>query len=174
MRKTILTSLAATLALAVSASAEVSVNVNIGAPPPPVVVSGPPRVVFEAPPVFITPPRLGFFIGVDVPYDIIFASNNYYIYYGNAWYRSRHYNGPWVGVRFEQLPPVIRKHNVEYIRVHRDNEYRVYREQREHYRGRHFRPGKEHKEEWKEERRRDKQEWKEEKRERKHHGRDND
>jgi len=174
MRKTILTSFAAVMALAASASAEVSVNVNIGAPPPQVVVSGPPTVVFETPPVFISPPRLGFYIGVDVPYDIVFASDNYYIYYGNSWYRSRHYNGPWVSVRHERLPPVIRKHKVQYIRVNRDKEYRVYREQQEHYRGRHFRPDKERKEEWKEERRRDKEEWKEEKRERKHRRHDND
>ncbi|OGR30618.1 MAG: hypothetical protein A2X79_05335 [Desulfuromonadaceae bacterium GWB2_53_15] len=174
MRKTILISFAAAMALAATASAEVSVNVNIGMPAPQVVVSGPPTVVFETPPVFLSPSRLGFYIGVDVPYDIVFAADNYYIYYGNSWYRSRHYNGPWAGVRREHLPAAIRKHRVEYIRESRDHEYRSYREQREHYRGRHFRPEKERKEEWKDERRREKQEWKEEKRERKQRRHDHD
>ena len=173
MRKKILISFAAAVALAASASAEVNVNINVP-PPPRVVVSGPPRIVFEAPPVFIAPPKLGFYIGVDVPNDIFFASDYYYIYHGNSWYRSRHYNGPWAGVRYKNLPPAIRKHKLEYIREHRDHEYRVYRDQREHYRGRHFRPDKERKREIKEDRRREKQEWKEEKHERKHRGRGND
>jgi len=146
------------------AAAEVSVNVNIGIPAPGVVIGAPPRVVFETPPVFITPPRLGFYVGVDVPYDIFFATDYFYLYYGNAWYRSRNYNGPWVGVVYDRLPTVIRRHRLDDIRMQRDQEYRVYEVQRTRYHGRHFRPGKEWHEHWKDQRRDEREQWQDERR----------
>jgi hypothetical protein len=174
MKKTVLLLLVA-VATASSALAETNVNVSIGVPgprvvvPPPlpaprVVVSAPPAVLFEVAPEFIAPSRLGFYVGVDTPYDIIFSSDFYYLYYGNSWHRSRHHNGPWVEVPYRQLPPGIRRHRIEQIRSYRDREYRVYRSERDHYRGRHFRPNHDRREEWKDERRHDKQEWKDERR----------
>jgi hypothetical protein len=150
-----------------SAIAEVSISVNIGNPPPPprhVMVSSSPSIRFEAAPLFLAPSSLGFYVGVDTPYDIIFSSNLYYLYYGNSWHRAGHYNGPWVEVPYRELPPGIRKHRIEQIRSYRDREYRVYRNEREGYRGRNFRPGNERKGEIKEERRRDKNEWKDDRR----------
>lgn len=170
---------------AVSAQAEVNVNVNVGIPAPRVIVSTPPTVHFDTAPLFIAPSGLGFYVGADTPYDIVFSSDFYYLYYGNSWHRSRHHNGPWVEIPYRALPPGIRKHRIEQIRSYRDREYRVYRHDRDNYRGRNFRPDHEWKEElkherwqdkkeWKEERRRDKEERKEEKRDRKQHGRDRD
>lgn len=183
MKKTVLILVIAVITAASSAQAEV--RVNIGVPAPRVVVSAPPAVLFDVAPHFIAPSSLGFYVGVDTPYDIIFSSDYYYLYYGNSWHRSRHHNGPWVDVPYRQLPPGIRKHRIERIRSYRDREYRVYRNDRDHYRGRQFRPDHNRKEEWKDERRRDKeemkderrhdkQERKEEKQDRKHdkHGRD--
>lgn len=176
MKKKVLVLMVAALAVSSLAQAEVNVNVNLGVPaqrvvvpPPPlpaprVVVSAPPAVLFEAPPLFITPSNLGFYVGVDTPYDIIFSSDYYYLYYGNRWLRARHHNGPWVDVSYRQLPPGIRRHRIEQIRVYRDREYRVYRDERDHYRGRHFRPEHERRLEAKEERRRGKEEWKDERR----------
>ncbi len=174
MKKAVLFLLIAAVAAVSIAQAEVNVNVSIGVPgptfvvppPPPrrVVVSAPPSVVFEVAPLFVAPSGLGFYVGVDTPYDIIFSSDFYYLYYGNSWRRARDYNGPWVEVPYRQLPPGIRRHRIEQIRSYRDREYRVYRDERDHYRGRSFRPDKEHKEEWKEERKRDKEEWKDERR----------
>jgi hypothetical protein len=174
MKKTVLVLVVAVITAASAAQAEVSVNVNVGVPARRVVVSAPPAVHFDVAPHFIAPSRLGFYVGVDTPYDIIFSSDFYYLYYGNSWHRARHHNGPWVEVPYRQLPPGIRKHRIEQIRSYRDREYRVYRNDRDHYRGRQFRPDHERKEEWKDERRHDKQERKEEKQDRKHekHGRD--
>jgi len=164
MKKTVLVLVIAVITSASSAQAEVRVNVNVGVPAPRVVVSAPPAVLFDVAPQFIAPPGLGFYVGVDTPYDIIFSSDYYYLYYGNSWHRSRHHNGPWVEVPYRQLPPAIRKHRIEQIRSYRDREYRVYRNDRDHYRGRHFRPDHERKEEWKDERKRDKEEMKDERR----------
>lgn len=185
MKKGIMLLCVAALVMPMSALAEVHVNVNVGLPvpvipvppPPPRVIlpPPPPSVLFERPPLFLAPPRLGIYVGVDVPYDIVFADNFYYLNYHNAWYRSGNYNGPWVGVRQERLPLVVRRQGVEYIRVHRDREYQSYRRDHDHYRGRHFWPGREVREvrgkdhrggrgpdgrDWKEERKRDKQEMK--------------
>ena len=185
MKKTVLVLVIAVITSASSAQAEVRVIVNVGVPAPRVVVPAPPAVLFDVAPHFIAPPCLGFYVGVDTPYDIIFSSDYYYLYYGNSWHRSRHHNGPWVEVPYRQLPPAIRKHRIEQIRSYRDREYRVYRNDRDHYRGRHFRPDHERKEEWKDERkrdmeemkderRRDKEERKEEKQDRKHDRHDRD
>lgn len=139
-------------ALAVStARAETSINVNIGVPVPRVVAAPPPphetalpaepRIVFDFAPLFIAPPRLGFYVGIDVPYDIFFMSDYYYLYHGNSWHRARHYNGPWVIISRRDLPPGIRKHRIERIREYREREHRIYRSDRDHYRGQHFRAG---------------------------------
>ena len=176
-KKILLLFCAAAFATPLSAMAEVNVSVNIGVPGvvvpvpvprPRVIVPTLPRVVFEAPPLFLAPPQFGFYIGVDVPYDIFFSGSNYYLYYGNSWFRSGYYNGPWVEVQRRHLPYGLRKHRVEYIRSYRDREYRNYDRHRDHYRGRHFRPEHvEHgeqrrgRDDWREERKHDKREMKE-------------
>jgi len=173
MRKTVLLLVIAAILAASTVQAEVSVNVNVGVPgprvivpPPParVIVSTPPAVLFDVEPYFLAPSRLGFYVGIDTPYDIIFSSDFYYLYYGNSWHRSRHHNGPWVEVPYRQLPPGIRKHRIEQIRSYRDREYRVYRNDRDHYRGRHFRAGHERREEIRDDRRHDRQELKDDRR----------
>lgn len=185
MKKTALILVAAVIATASPALAEVNINVDIGVPAPRMIVATPPAIRFETAPFFIAPSRLGFYVGVDTPYDILFSADYFYLYYGNSWHRSGHHNGPWVEVPYRELPPGIRKHRIEQIRAQRDREYRVYRHDRDHYRGRYFRPDHEgrrelkeerrhDKNEWKEERRRDKEERKEEKHDRKRHGRERD
>jgi hypothetical protein len=168
MKKSVLVFVIAAVTAASSAQAEVSVNVNIGAPayapPQRVMVYTPPAVRFDVAPLFIAPPGLGFYVGVDTPYDIIFSSDFYYMYYGNSWHRARNHNGPWVELPYRELPPGIRKYRIEQIRSFRDREYRTYRNDRDHYRGRQFRPDHERKQEMKEERRHDKEEWKDDKR----------
>lgn len=164
MKKIVLVLVIAATTVASSALAEVRLDVNIGVPAPRVIVSAPPSVRFDVAPLFVAPPRLGFYVGVDTPYDILFSSGYYYLYYGNSWLRSGNYNGPWVEVPYRQLPPGIRRHRIEQIRSYRDREYRVYRNDRDHYRGQYFRPDHERKEGWKEERRRDKEEWKDNRR----------
>lgn len=164
--------------------AEVKVNVNVGIPvvpvvpvipAPPVAVAAPPQIVISAPPEFILPPSLGFYVAVGIPYDMFYIGSTYYLYRDNHWYRGPHYGGPWRAVERRHLPPGLRKHKYERIRYLRDEEYRSYREDHDHYRGKHFRPDKEwkehrkeEKEHWKEERKRDKEERKWDKEERRH------
>lgn len=157
MKKRILFLCAAALAAPMTAMAGVDVHVNVGVPipvvpvpvvpvpppPPSVVLPGPPPALFERPPVFLQPPDLGFYVGVDVPYDIYFAYNYYYLHYRNAWYRSDYYNGPWMLLPHKKyIPKIFRQHSVEYFRVYRDREYQNYYRTRDHYRGRPFMPGR--------------------------------
>ena len=99
---------------------------------------------------FILPGALGFFVAVGLPYDLFYTGNSYYLFRDGRWRRALHRQGPWVVMRHRDLPPGLRKHKLERMRQYRDNEYVVYNRDRENYRGKHFRSGKE---EWKEEKR---------------------
>jgi hypothetical protein len=45
-------------------------------------------------------------------------------------------------VNHEQLPQNLRRHKHEEIRAIRDQEFRHYRDNRDNYRGKHFKPSK--------------------------------
>ena len=184
MKKAVLLSVLAMLCGAqqlLAADVGFDLNLNIGngrgGAAVPVAVPAPPPVVIEEPPQFIVPSALGFYVAVGVPYDLFYISNNYYLLRGNVWYRGSNYNGPWVAAPYRSLPPGLRRHKYDRIRYIRDEEYRRYREDEVHYRGKHFRPEKE----WKERRKEEHQQWKEEKKwekeerkQHKHEGRGHD
>jgi hypothetical protein len=147
----------------------VDVNVHVGNQPQ-VVVPAPAPVVVPPPAPFISieqdvdfvyPASLGFYVAVGVPYDLFYVRNNYYLWRDGRWYWARDSHGPWVVTRYRDLPPGLRKHNIERIRAYRSSEYDLYRRDRDHYHGRHFRTGKD---EWKEHRKAEKEYRKEEKR----------
>lgn len=153
------------------AMARVNVDVNIGIPFP--------QIVLPAPPQFIVPPALGFYVAVDIPYDMFLIGSYYYLYRDNGWYRAPHYNGPWRGVDYRHLPPGLRKHSYDRIRYYRDDEFRRWDHDRRHYKGRYFRPEKNWKErqKWqkerrKEERKYEKQQWRDGRRDDRGPGRD--
>ena len=143
----------------------VDVNINLGSPPVRVVVPEPvyiprpePVYIPQPEPVviggdlqFIYPDDLGFYVAVGVPYDLFYLRNSYFIFRDGRWLRARSSRGPWVEQRYRDLPPTLRRHRLERIREYRDREYGFYRRDRDHYRGRQFRP--------------DRGEWREHKRE---------
>lgn len=153
----------------------VDINLSFGNRPKPaeaIVVPPPPPaplIVVDEPPEFVSLPGIGFYAAIGVPYDLFYLSNNYYLFRGNAWYRAPYFNGPWTVVKHKSLPPGLRRHKYERIVYLRDEEYRHFRDDRDHYRGRFFRPEKAWKEERKEARERWKEERKWEKEERKRH-----
>jgi hypothetical protein len=132
-----------------------NVNVNVGSgggksapapapypgPPPVVVVPAGPVFVSE-PPLFLAPARLGFWVAVGVPYDMVFIDGYYYLFHGNYWYASPRYNGPWTVIVHEHLPPGLRKHHHAKIRDHRDKEYMRYEKKGPSYRGQSYKPEK--------------------------------
>jgi len=166
--------------LAVAGAAQVALASNVGVDihignqpavvPVPVPAPAPPPVVMEAPPLFLYPPELGFGVAVDVPYDVFYISGFYYLNRGDHWYRGPYYNGPWEATGYRSLPPGLRRHKFERIHYFRDREYRAYRDEHDHYRGKHFRPGKEMKKEMKERRKEEKRWEKEERKHGKKHG----
>ncbi|HIJ96168.1 MAG TPA: hypothetical protein HPP94_10640 [Desulfuromonadales bacterium] len=143
MNKVLISAILIALAAPVLASAETNVNINVGVPA--LIVPPVPRIFFETPPLFLSPPKLGFYVGVDMPYDMVFISGTYYLFQGNTWYQARHHNGPWNAVRNDRLPREVRNHRIERIREFREREYRSYEHDRDRYRGRHYRPVKEKK-----------------------------
>ncbi len=151
------------VALALGASAAwagnvgVDLNLRLGNQPPPVVVPAPvappvpvivqPQVVsIEEDVHFVYPSQLGFFVAVGVPYDLFYVRNSYYLCRDGRWFRAPGSHGPWLAMRHRDLPPGLRKHDIERIRAYRSAEYDIYRHDRDRYRGKHFMTGKE---EWK-------------------------
>jgi hypothetical protein len=115
--------------LATAAFAEVNVNVNIG-PPPPIVVHERPAMVYL--------PEPGLYVAVGVPYDIYFVSGRYYYWHGDHWFWASGYNGPWVYVEHNHMPPGLMKYKVVKLHEFREREYRVYKAEGPRYKGKHF------------------------------------
>ena len=154
--------------LANLAQAEVNFNVSVGIP---LAVSSTQGSVFfsiSSPPEFIEPPSLGFYAAVGVPYDIYLVGDVYYLYRNRIWYEGGDYNGPWRTIERRHLPPEIRRHKHDRIRSYRETEYRRYRSDGDHYRGRRYTPVRElreeRREELKDERREQREERKDERR----------
>ena len=163
MKNAMIVALAALAALLLIASAQAAdvgfdVNVSVGNQPRQREVvylpaPAPQPVYIEEAPEFIYPAELGFYVAVGVPYDLFRISNRYYLFRDGGWYRAPYYNGPWARVSYRSLPPGLRRHKHERIVYIRDEEYRHYRDDRERYHGKHFRPEKE----WKERRNEEKE-----------------
>ena len=96
-------------------------------------------------PEFVLPPSLGFYVAVDVPYDLYRVNNSYFIFMNNRWYKGRYYNGPWIETHYSYLPPPLRRYKHRDIRIIRDREYHHYRTNPHDYRrhkDRYYRPTK--------------------------------
>ncbi len=94
-----------------------------------------------APPDFVEPPELGFYVAVGVPFDLFFFNNMYYLYRNDCWYSSRYYNGPWSGIYHRNVPYALHRYPFERIHHYRDNYYGHYRRYGTWNGGTHFRPG---------------------------------
>ena len=98
------------------------------------------QVVMDEPPVFIEPSSLGFYVAVGIPYDMFFISSSYYMHKDGRWYVASSYNGPWAVIQYGRLPRGLRMHRYKQIISIRDQEYRSYQNDRDHYRGKQYRP----------------------------------
>lgn len=141
MRKYLLgLALAVILPVTQSYAGHVNFNfgVNVGVPVAP--AYGAPPVIIDAPPEFVAPPQLGFYVAVGVPYNLYFYGNNYWLWRGGAWYSAPYYNGPWISVGINSVPYGLRRYPINRVHYYRDDYYRRY-----HGHGgpdyRHFRPG---------------------------------
>ena len=112
------------------AQAGIGFSINVGGPP----------IVISQPPDFIYPSELGFGVAVGVPYDMFYDSGIYYVYRGGGWYRTSAYGGSWVKIGQRQLPPNLRRYNINKIHSFRDREYRSFSKDRDHYKGQRFNP----------------------------------
>ncbi len=136
-------------------ASNVSFSINVGGPP----------IVVAQPPEFLYPSNLGFGVAVGVPYDMFYLNGIYFIYRGGGWYRTDSYGGHWVRIRHRDLPYAIRRHRINQIHKFREREYRVYSHDRDHYRGRFFRPGMEERRDMRQERREDRRDMRRDRRE---------
>jgi hypothetical protein len=143
--------------LSITAPVYAGVDVRIGVPLPVVVVPAPvvvaPQVVVDPvqvnvdvpaplvlaePPQLIFSPTLGYYVAVGIPQDVVLIDNVYYMHRGGRWFMSDRYNGNWAFVDRGRLPGGLRGHDWNYIRGFRDREYRNYRRDPGHYRGKFY------------------------------------
>lgn len=163
------------MVLAFSASAasagNVGVDLNLHLGNQPQVVVPAPVAPLPAPVVdidedvnFVYPSQLGFYVAVGIPYDLFYVRNSYYLFRDGRWFRASGSHGPWMGMPRRDLPPGLRRHDIERIRACRNAEYDIYRHDEDHYHGRHFMMGRD---DWKQYRKAEKEHWKEAKHEEK-------
>jgi hypothetical protein len=81
-------------------TAQVNISVGINLPPPP------PLVIPAPPPMFVIP-RTYVYFAPDVDVDIFFYGGYWYRPYRGYWYRSGAYNGKWVYLAPNKVPPVL-------------------------------------------------------------------
>ncbi len=106
-------------------------------PPPPVVIEPtPPPLVFEAPPRFIYSPKLGFYVAIEAPYDLVYFDRRYYVWWNGFWYMSPYYYGPWVELRGGAVPRPLHHFGYKGVRHYREIEYGAFLHDRERYHGR--------------------------------------
>jgi hypothetical protein len=117
-------------------------------PPKPVVPPAKPRpeepVAISEPPTFLFPPELDFGVAVGVSYDMFYLSKTFYLLRRGSWYHSRQYDGPWVAMPANKVPPELRKQKLFRIHELRNQEFAVYWKDRAHYKGKVYRPDDEH------------------------------
>ncbi|HBA90094.1 MAG TPA: hypothetical protein DCZ75_19480 [Geobacter sp.] len=121
-------------------------------PPPPARTESPPAEIeppaaneqggVKAAPLFLYPKELGFGVAVAVPYDMFYLSGAYYLFEKGSWHRSPSYRGPWTATALRRLPPELTRYDLPTVRRFRDREFRSYWKDRERYRGKVFRPGR--------------------------------
>jgi hypothetical protein len=83
------------------ASAGPQISINIPLPPPP-------PFLFPRPPEVIIVPRSEIVIAPHPEVDVFFYDDYWWSPRGNRWYRSRHYNGPWVIINLRHVPHHLR------------------------------------------------------------------
>jgi hypothetical protein len=95
------------------------------------------------PPEFLFPPGLGFGVAIGIPEDLFYLPKTYYTVKGGRWYRALFYNGPWSTVWLSKLPPEFKNVKLTKIRELRNREFKKYWKDKDHYKGKVFRPGEE-------------------------------
>ena len=77
----------------------VSIGVQINVPPPPIVLTAPPSlVVVPGTPVSYAPAA---------SYNYFSYGKRYYTFHNRAWFYATAFNGPWVVLPVEQVPPPV-------------------------------------------------------------------
>jgi len=120
-------------ALATDIGLDLNVHLGSRAPAP---------IIVDEAPLFLVPAALGFQVAVGVPYDMFHIDGRFYLCREKAWYVAAYYGGPWTAVSRDRLPPGLAKRRYAEIIALRDEEYRHYEKERDHYKGRTYRPGK--------------------------------
>ena len=85
----------------------VQLGINLGPTPPPLVVVPGPVVAAPGPPVYYAP---------NLPYNYFVYQNVYYLYRDTRWFRTRHYDGPWVAIAIGQVPRAVLAVPVDHYR----------------------------------------------------------
>ncbi|AJE02087.1 hypothetical protein [Geobacter pickeringii] len=90
----------------------------------PVYTPAPAPIIISEPPEFVVPPRLGFRVAVDLPYDLFAVGGNYYLFRDASWYCAPSYRGPWRTVEYRRVPWELRRYPLARVRDWRDREWR--------------------------------------------------
>lgn len=79
-----------------------------------------PEVYLAAPPEFLQPQDLPYFVAIEIPYDLIYLDGVFYLLSHGHWFRSDVFEGPWEMVDGGKLPEALRSVNARNLRTKRD------------------------------------------------------
>lgn len=92
-----------------------------------------PEVYLAAPPQFIRPDGEKFFLAIEVPYDLFYLENGFYLLYRGAWYTSDSFEGPWEKLGKERTPLALRSSTTQKINETRKQTMQKYEQNKQNW-----------------------------------------
>ena len=89
-----------------TAPARAGDNITIKVPTPPLPPI--PKITLRVPPPMVWLPAPKVYVARDTSHNIFYHENRYYLYQDDHWYAAPGYEGPWIVVRVDHLPPGLR------------------------------------------------------------------
>ena len=74
-----------------------------------------PEVYLAAPPQFLRPEGESVFLAVEIPYDLFYVDNRFYLLYRGGWFASDFFEGPWEKLVREKIPAPLRSHTLQSV-----------------------------------------------------------
>lgn len=102
----------------------------------------PPLIKVRTAPTMVFIGEAGIYTAVGIDYDLFFIDGRYFYLHGGNWFWSAGYGGPWGHLKSRSLPPGLRRFKISKLRHFRAAEFKRFKNEGSHYKGRKIIAGK--------------------------------